>query len=354
MIRQIGQRLRQSTFFIKLTHWEYYPVYIANIPTVFFWIYFGIRARALFYFSTVNPVIETGGVMGESKINILQRIPEEHIPRTVFISSNHTQEEELLRMVQAKGIVFPLVCKPDVGERGFLVEKIDDEAALMAYHQKVNVDYIVQDFIAYPLEISVLYYRMPDSPQGKITSVCIKKTLSVIGDGQSTVEALMQDYPRARFQLERFRKNYADRLRLVPALGEELELEPIGNHSRGTTFLNGNEHIDATLEKIFDQIGVQMEGIHYGRFDMKCQSIERLKQGKDFKVLEFNGIASEPAHIYDPTYSTRQAYRDIFQHWKIIYRISQHQRQKGIQPMTWKEAYTSVVTYFKYLRAAKA
>lgn len=353
MIRQLGQSIRQSTFFIKLTQWEYYPVYIANIPTVFFWIYFGIRARALFYFSTVNPVIETGGVMGESKINILRRLPEEHIPRTVFIAPT-TDAAALLKMVAEEGIAFPLVCKPDVGERGFLVEKINNEAELKAYHQKVSVDYIVQDFIAYPLEISVLYYRMPDSAQGKITSVCIKKTLSVTGDGQSTVEELMQNYPRARFQLERFRKNHAARLQLVPALGEELELEPIGNHSRGTTFLNGNKHIDARLEKVFDQIGVRMEGIHYGRFDMKCQSIEQLKQGKDFKVLEFNGIASEPAHIYDPTYSPLQAYRDIFQHWKIIYRISQLQRQKGIQPMTWKEAYTSVVNYFKYLRTAKA
>ena len=96
-----------------------------------------------------------------------------------------------------------------------------------------------------------------------------------------------------------------------------------------------------------------MEGIHYGRFDLKCKSIELLKAGKGFKILEFNGIASEPAHIYDPEYSTLQGYKDFFNHWKIIYQISKMQRAKGIESMKLQEAYESVVTYFKYMRSAK-
>jgi len=96
-----------------------------------------------------------------------------------------------------------------------------------------------------------------------------------------------------------------------------------------------------------------MDGIHYGRFDMKCESIELLQQGIAFRVLEFNGIASEPAHIYDPSYSLLQAYRDIFNHWEIIYNISKVQRKKGINSMTLGEAYTSVKDYFKYIKAAK-
>lgn len=352
-MKKIWYRFQQSSFYIKWTNWEYYPVYIANIPTVFFWVYFGIRSRSLFFFSAVNPVIETGGVMGESKINIFNLLPAHTIPKTIFIEKEERDLNTILAKIQKKGIVFPLIAKPNVGERGFLVEKINNPAQLSLYLKKISVDFIIQDFITFPLEISVLYYRMPEAQQGTITSVCIKKTLSVTGDGHSSIEILMQHYPRARFQLERFRKDYPQRLLAVPKKGQTIELEPIGNHSRGATFLNGNAHIDETLEGVFDAIALRMEGIHYGRFDLKCESMEGLKQAKDFKILEFNGIASEPAHIYDPSYSTFQAYRDIFAHWKIIYKISKVQRKKGVAAMSWSEAYTSVRDYFSYLRAAK-
>ena len=352
-MKNMWSRFQQTSFYVKWTNWEYYPVYIANIPTVFFWLYFGIRSRSLFYFSTVNPVIETGGVMGESKINIFNRLPKDTIPKTIFISAEDKDIAHILDKIKAAGIVFPFIAKPDVGERGFLVEKISDEKTLEQYLSKVTVDFLVQDFIAHPLEVSILYYKYPDKQEGHITSVCLKKTLAVLGDGASSVEHLMETYPRARFQLERFRKDYPDLLEVVPAKGESLELEPIGNHCRGTTFLNGNHHIDKDMVSVFDDIMNQMEGIHYGRFDMKCESIEALKQGKGFKILEFNGIASEPAHIYDPSYSVLQAYRDIYSHWKIIFKLSKVQRKKGISAMSLSEAYHSVRTYFKYMRLAK-
>jgi len=329
-------------------------MYIANIPVVFIWLYFAIRARALFFFSAVNPVIETGGVLGESKINILNRLPKEAIPKTIFISKEKNKFSETLQAIKEDGVKFPLIAKPNVGERGFLVKKIKNQNELADYVEKIPVDFIIQDFIDYPLEISVLYYRMPEGGKGKITSLCIKKTLSVVGDGVSTIEELMQDYPRARFQLKRFQKDSPTLLLRILEEGEELELEPIGNHCRGTTFLNGNHHIDEQLESVFDKVGQQMDGIYYGRFDMKCQSMELLKEGKAFKVLEFNGIASEPAHIYDPNYSVLQAYKDIFQHWKIIYQISKQQRKKGVASMSLKEAYSSVVDYFAYMRSTKA
>jgi len=352
-LKKSWKRFRQSTFFVKLMSWEYWPVYITNIPVVGFWLFFALRSRALFFFSAVNPVIETGGVLGESKINILNRLPKSTIPKTIFIKNEKVDVETISEQMKSKALVFPIIAKPDVGERGFLVEKISNHSELVAYLQQIQVDFIIQEFIDFQEELSVMYHRLPNENIGKITSVCVKKTLTVLGDGISTVEELMENYPRARLQLVRFQNNSSTILKKVPKAGETIELEPIGNHSRGTTFLNGNHHIDSTLEAVFDGIGAEMQGIHYGRFDLKCASIEALKNGKDFKILEFNGIASEPAHIYDPEYSTFQAYKDIYDHWKIIYKISKIQRAKGIKSMTSKEAYDSVVNYFKYMRSAK-
>ena len=352
-MKKFWRQFQQSSFYVKWTNWEYYPVYIANIPTLFFWFYFGIRSRSLFFFSAVNPVIETGGVLGESKMNIFNRLPIDTIPKTILISKEENEVDKILEKVNLAGIVFPLIAKPDIGERGFLVKKLTNKNDLVNYLNKITVDFIIQDFISYPLEVSVLYHRFPDASEGKITSVCIKRNLAVIGDGVSNIEKLMDEYPRARFQLERFQEDHPDLLLKVPSLGEHIELEPIGNHCRGTTFLNGNKHIDKKLEKVFDKIALEMEGIHYGRFDMKCESIELLKEAKEFKILEFNGIASEPAHIYDPAYSTLQAYRDIFSHWKIIYELSKVQRTKGVSSMSWNEAYQSVRSYLQYMKIAK-
>ena len=128
----------QSNFFIKLMHWEYWPSFVVYAPAAFFYLYFAIRSRRLFYFTPVNPVIETGGVFGESKINILNRIPAEVLPKTVFIAKEHQTPTYIINAGKKAGITFPFIAKPDVGERGFLVEIIKNEAALVDYLKNIN------------------------------------------------------------------------------------------------------------------------------------------------------------------------------------------------------------------------
>ncbi len=311
-----------------------------------------MRARRLIFFSVVNPVIETGGLFGESKINILNRIPEKFLPITVFIPKHEKELAAILKKLKLAGIVFPLIAKPDIGERGFLVEILKTENELAHYINRIKANFIIQELIMLPTELSVLYYRMPSEKKGKITSICIKKNLSVIGDGTSNIETLMSIKPRAILQLERFKKNHPELLKNIPTKGQEVEIEPIGNHSRGTTFLNGNDFIDKELTHVFDEVCFQMEDIFYGRFDLKCESIEGIKEGKGFKVMEFNGVGSEPAHIYDPEYPKIKAYKDLYQHCKILYKISVEQMNKGVKAMSIKEIVQSYKVYKNYLKNA--
>ncbi|MEM9918819.1 MAG: hypothetical protein AAF990_12025 [Bacteroidota bacterium] len=348
-MRRLFLRIKRSPFFIKLMNWEYWPIYIVNIPVVFIWLFYALRARSMFFFSSANPAIETGGVLGESKINILNRIPPQAIPITIFIEKG-TDFQEIRSKVEGASLDFPIIAKPDVGERGFLVTKLENMEALERYASKHSLNFLIQEFVAWPMEVSIMYHRFPGASNGKITSVCVKDTLKVSGDGQSTVRALMAMKERASLQLDRFIRESNPLLDKVPAKGETLELEPIGNHCRGTMFLNGNQHIDARLNEVIDKVGRQMEGVFYGRFDMKCESMQSLKEGRNFKILEFNGIASEPAHIYDPAYPLWKKYQDIFRHWGIIYRISQVQRQRGVYGMSLREAIDSVRTYFRYMK----
>ncbi|MGB0929927.1 MAG: hypothetical protein ACPGVB_04080 [Chitinophagales bacterium] len=348
------KRFKNSKFYIRWSSWEYYPAYLTNIPVVFFWLYFSIKAKSLFFFSAANPAIETGGVLGESKMKIIDQIPEKHKPTTVFVAQQ-TSFEQVLKWVKTACLTFPVIAKPNVGERGFLVEKLVSMEELQQYHQKNQLDFLIQEFVSYPVEVAILHYRYPYQSQGTISSICIKEFLNVEGDGESTVLQLMEKKPRAKLQIERLSPILMEKglLNTIPSKGKKMELSAIGNHSKGAKFLNGNDLIDDELRKVFDQISLQLKGIHFCRYDLKCQSIADLKRGKNFKILEINGVAAEPAHIYDPNYSVLQAYKDLFQQWKVIYEISYYQHRNGVEYMTFGEAKKAVKEYLAYMKKAE-
>ncbi len=343
----ILHKIKNSIFYIKLTNWEYWPLYIVNIPLIITWLWFAIKARKLFFFSAVNPVIETGGMWGESKYNILKRIPEKNIPITVFVEKGIKFPQLLIKITEA-GLEYPVIAKPDIGERGILVSKIKNDQELEMYLNANSIDFLVQEYISLPMELSVMHHRLPDQSTGEVTSICIKETLKVIGDGKLTVKELMKFIPRAKLQIARFEKQFPKLLKQIPGSGKVVELEPIGNHCRGTMFLNGNEYIDKRLTEVFDEIAFQMQNIYYGRFDIKCNSIEDIKNGGKIKIMEYNGIGSEPAHIYDPSFPLLKKYQAIYFHWKIIYKIYKIQKKKGLKGMSIKETIQRMKVYFNY------
>ncbi len=344
-------KIKRSRTWVMLNNWEYWPLWAANLPLAFMIAYFALRARRLLFFTAVNPVIETGGMWGESKFNILRRIPDSHVPATVFVKKG-TDFQAVMGKMRSVGLdKWPVIAKPDIGERGILVKKIKHEADLRDYISKNPIDFLIQNFLVEPLELAVMCHRMPGSRATTVSSICIKETLKVKGDGRSSVRQLMLQSDRARLQLERFDREQPELLRQVPALGQTLELEPIGNHCRGTMFLNGNEHIDPAMTQVFEAVLSQMEEIHYGRFDLKCRSIEHLRSTGEFKIMEFNGIGGEPAHIYDPSYPLLNKFRDIYHHWKVIFNIYKTQAANGIKPMTFKEGIESLRVYSDYKKS---
>ncbi|MBP6410464.1 MAG: carboxypeptidase-like regulatory domain-containing protein [Pseudarcicella sp.] len=129
-------------------------------------------------------------------------------------------------------------------------------------------------------------------------------------------------------------------------VNETLTLEPIGNHCRGTAFLDNNFLINQQLNQVFDKIASTVRGFHYGRFDLKVKSIDDLYEGKNIKILELNGVWSEPAHIYDPNFKLWKAYKDLFWHWNTMSKISLLQSQKGIKTIPTKVLLKKVKKYF--------
>lgn len=321
-------------------HLVYTPVYL-------YYLVLSVRARTMGFFSATNPGIDMGGLMGESKYDILQKIPSTYLPETVYLPP-HLSHKEVLHALQKEGITFPLILKPDVGERGFMVEKIQDEVALADYRRAVPATVLAQAYVHYQEEVSVLYYRYPEQQKGTISSLTLKEFLHVEGDGKKTLEALILDYPRAFLQYDSLKERFEESWQEIPPKGKKVDLVAIGNHCRGTKFLNGNHLIDNELAATFDKISDQLDGIYFGRFDIRCESLQSLKKGEKFKILEINGVKSEPTHIYDPDFSLWEAYKVLFKQWNTIYEISKQNRQKGVQVISFSEAYKKLTAALRY------
>lgn len=346
-------RIRQQPFFIRLLNWEYWSTFSFYWPLLFYGPVLAWRSGHPCFFTAANPSIYSGGFGLESKFLTIQKIPERFRPKTVFAPTD-AEFAGIKAQIKALDIAYPLIVKPDLGYRGLLVRKIKSEQELEVFLDKYPIDFIIQEFIGYPAEFGVLYYRFPNKEKGMVTSITLKEFLKVVGNGRSTVRELVLNNARARLQLHRLETTHAHLLETVPAKGEKVSLGIIGNHAKGTTFINGNRHIDHQLIQTFDRISQELDGIHYGRFDIKCQSLEDLKRGQNLKILEINGVCSEPTHIYDPTQITYfGALGEILKHWKIIQQIALYNHQKGTPYMSFRhfaKAMYNLSLYFKFIR----
>jgi hypothetical protein len=294
--------------------------YVPNLPYAF---YLAIRAKSLVFFSAVNPAIKNSGNGSESKFSTIELIPEEFKPISLFVKAKSTIENSLKKL-QEHQLTFPLIVKPDIGFRGLLVNRVHTENELISYLEKYNdINLIIQEFIDYDKECGIFYYRLPNEKIGKITSITLKKYLTVIGDGVSTLKELIENNERAKLYIPLLTELHQKDFNLILNANEERILNIIGNHSKGTQFINGNHLITKELEESINSIVKRIPNFYYGRLDIKYTSFKDLLALKNVKILEINGIIAEPTHIYDPTNASYfSALKEIRKHWKLIYKIA--------------------------------
>jgi len=277
-----------------------------------------------------------GGMFGESKFEVLEKVPLAFKPVS-FLMKYPTSREKVLTSMQENGLQYPIVCKPDLGERGWMVRRIYTDADLDQYLREIKLNFIVQACVDWPLEFGVFYVRYPEEPSGRVTSIVGKEMLHIVGDGSKSLEQLILEKDRAKLQWPTLRKKFEDRLSAIVPQGERIELISIGNHCLGTMFLDCNHLITSSLEASFDRISKQIDGFYFGRFDLRVATLPDLEAG-NVKILELNGCGAEPAHIYQPGYSFFTAVRVLLRHWHDIYRISVVNHRRGVPYITWKEA----------------
>ncbi|MCI0750422.1 MAG: hypothetical protein L0Y35_01160 [Flammeovirgaceae bacterium] len=325
----------RSNFLIKLRSWEYWPFGIVQFPIIIYWLWLSLRARSFTFFSASNPGIPMGGMFGESKYDILKKIPSHNSLRFAFVKLPATVDS-ILQLVQEAGLSFPVIFKPDLGERGLMVRKVNSKRDVEKYLSEIKQDFIIQEFARLPVEMGIFYTRFPNQEKGKVTSVVMKEMLSVTGDGKKTLRQLIIEKDRAKLHWQTLKQKFNSDLNKIVEINQSIELVSIGNHCLGTMFLNGSHLINDTLHEVFDRLSKQIDGFYFGRFDLRCASIEELYKG-NFKVMELNGCGAEPAHIYQPGFPLWKAIGLLLEHWKNIFLISRENNQRGIPYISFQE-----------------
>lgn len=268
---------------------------------------------------------------GEPKKEMYDLLPRELYPATfnALPSESFSVVKERLHL---SGIDYPLIVKPEIGGQGILFRKLDTEEEFINYHSKVPVEYIVQQMVHYPIEVSVFYIRHPKQSKGVVTGFLHKIPLQVTGDGIHTLEQLVTQHPKGNKRIGEMHSKHKETWNTILPSGQKYMLSYAANHNRGAHFVDLKNDIDDKLVAIFDKVSIDINDFFYGRYDIMCNSIEELKAGKNFSILEFNGCGAEPNHFYDTGYTLLKAYKEILKHWKALYQISKYNQQQGIKP----------------------
>jgi hypothetical protein len=319
----------------RWSRWEFWPPYLFYLPVVAYIAYLGIRFRSWTLFTATNPAIPAGGFVGESKHQILEQLKNaaQWLPYSTLLACGvPTQrlaeaEEFMLR----HGLQFPVVLKPDAGQRGSGVAIVRSPEQLCEYLTHSSFPAILQEYVPGE-EYGVFYYLYPGDERGRVFSVTEKRMPILFGDGKRTLEELVLADDRAVCMSDFYLRKNSERVQEVPAAGETVQLVEIGTHCRGAIFLDGGDTITPALEEVIDRIARSFEGFFFGRFDIRVPSRQDLMAGRNMKIVELNGVTSEATHIYDPTISLFEAYRVLFQQWRIAFEIGDLNRARGIQP----------------------
>ena len=330
MFSHRGRRLLLSTW-RRRSRWEFWPMCLFYLPVFVYVVWLGMKHRCLTLFTASNPGIPESGVVLESKSAILEGFgnPPEIAPYRLLRSGDKVAELEVF--MANGGLHYPIVLKPDVGERGSGVGIASDREAAVKYLSDARGPIIAQAYIA-GREFGVFYVRKPSKPRGEIISITDKRLIEVTGDGSRTLERLILDDDRAVCMAPFFFKQLAARMNDIPALGERVALTQVGTHCRGALFLDGAHFKTPALEAAIDRLSLQREGFFFGRYDLRVPSEADLMAGKNLRILELNGVTSESTHIYDPKHSLPHAYGALARQWTIAFEIGAENRQRGYRP----------------------
>lgn len=254
------------------------------------------------------------------------------MPTTLIEDELSTAEKEaaILKFIEEHG--YPVILKSDIGCVGKGICKISNRDDLVEKAPLLMGHYILQKFTTHPYECGVFYIRQNGVP--KITGINKKHFPEVVGNGKDDIATLARQHERHTHHWASFLQ-YVDTSR-VPDDGEIVRLSFIGSHTLGCKFTDDMYLLTPELEQAIFELFDSQPGFNFGRVDVKAANEEALQAG-DFIVMEVNGVASLPTHMFDPKFSVWQAYKIFFEHGRYLVQIAREHKDKPMNLLPYRE-----------------
>ena len=329
------RRLRAARAAAPVSHFEFWPGWLFYTPIVAQWLLLGLRYGDMSLPTAANPRIEVGGLCGESKSAILDLVaPPQRDLVAPYVCLPAGGADAAEAAMAANGLAWPVIAKPDIGCNGAGVRLLADRAALASYLRvfPAGAPLVLQQFVAHEGEAGIFYVRRPGEAQGRVTSLTLKEAPFVTGDGRATLEALVLADPRAGRIPDMYLPRLGARRSLIPAAGERVRLVLVGNHCKGSIFHDGSGEITAALTRRIDAFLRAVPEFHFGRIDVRFESLAALRRGEGFTVIEINGVGSEATHVWDARARLFDAWADQLRHYRTAFEIGRAQRALGHRP----------------------
>lgn len=339
----------------SVSFFEFWPAWAMYFPVGIQWIFLSVYYRSLTVPFLANPSLTLSGMVGVPKSELMAQatgICEESILPWICYAVDDRgfdiQATECIRHAEGKGIIFPFVCKPDIGCRGIgvkLVRNKDQFVEIIKTYPR-GASFICQKLASWEPEVGVFYVKDPVTQTSQITSLTFKHLPKVVGDGISTLGELIQEDERAGLLQHLYYKRHETRWNEIPMKDEVVSLVFSAAHSKGAVFRDAREHITPQLTRAVSDIMAGLPDFYYGRLDVKYSDLESLKDGKSLEIVEINGASAESIHVWDKDAKFIETIHTLLWQYRTLFRIGAYHKRRGLKT-------PSLRTFFKHWRLEK-
>jgi hypothetical protein len=286
-----------------------------------------IRGLGVRDLAKANYALDHGEIGLGSKLDSQLKFDQQYfLPSALVIHSWSVEDKISFISTFAKEHQYPLILKSNVGSVGKGIVKVNGAEDIEKHAPNLLGDFIVQAFTPFPFECGVFYVRQKGVP--RITGINKKHFPTVTGNGQDTLLELAKQHYRYTQHWDAFLQDIDTSEILGDGVRKRLSF--IGSHTLGCKFTDDRHLLTDELEAAIFKLFESQPGFNFGRVDIKSADQASLQRG-EFVVIEVNGVASLPTHMFDPKFSYWQAYKVFFEHGKYLAQIAQEHKAQVME-----------------------
>ena len=319
--------------------YEFWNPRLFELP---FYLYLGWqclkRGLSIKTLAKANYALDHGEIGLSSKFDSQMAFNQDYFMPTELIEDSLNVDEKKARIRKFIDTHnFPVVLKSNLGSVGKGIVKLEMDSDVDKHTPRLLGGYIIQKYTSNPYECGVFFVRV--GGQAKITGINQKHFPTIVGNGVDSIDVLAKNHYRYSAHWNLFLQDFDTSV--VLAQGEEKQLSFIGSHTLGCKFTDDSHLNTPELEAAMFKFFESQPGFNFGRVDVKCADQAAFQRG-EFVVIEVNGVASLPTHMFDPKFSVWQAYRIFFEHAVYLAQAANDHRHQPMELLSYSEVIAKV------------